>query len=92
MKLGQHLRAARTRAGMTSEQVSEFTGLHRTQICDLESEKVEGVHLKTLLKLGKCYGISLDELIGYQQPGPPPMNARELRAVNLLLSVMRADL
>lgn len=85
------LREARVRAGLTQTQAAEFSGIERSTICDLET-KAEGVTLKTLTKLAKCYGATLDELTGYTPEPEPRMNARERRAVNLLLSVMRADL
>ena len=92
MTLSQHLRAARVRAGFTQTQAAEFSGVSRTQICDLESGPV-GVTVRIAAKLAHCYGISIDELTGYAQPAAEaPMNARERRAVNLLLSVMRAEL
>ena len=92
MTLAQHLRAARVRAGMTRAQVCEFVGWQVSQLADLESERATGVHLKTLVTLSRCYGCSIDELTGYAPPATPLMNARELRAVSLLLSVMRAEL
>ena len=92
MTLAQHLRAARVRAGMTQEMASAFSGIARTQIADLERDKDVGLTLKTMTRLAKCYGCTLDELTGYAPPRLPEVSARELRAVNLLLSVMRAEL
>lgn len=92
MRFGQHLQAARVRSHMTQTQAAEFSGLDRSQISDLERGQADGVHLKTLLKLGKTYGVTIDELIGYQPLPEPRMNERERRAVNLLLSVMRDNL
>jgi transcriptional regulator with XRE-family HTH domain len=92
MTLPQHLRAARTRAGMTQETASEFSGIARSQIAVLESDKEVGLTLKTMIRLAKCYGCTLDELTGYAPPRLPEVNARELRAVKLLLSVMRSEL
>jgi len=90
--LSQHLRAARVRARLTQDQASEHTDIDRSQISDLERDKCAGVTLKTMVKLANCYGCTLDELTGYAPPKLPEVNARELRAVNLLLSVMRNDL
>lgn len=92
MKFGQRLQAARVRACMTQTQAAEFSGLDRSQISDLERGQAEGVHLKTLLKLGKTYGFTVSELIGDEPLPEPRMNERERRAVNLLLSVMRDNL
>lgn len=85
------LREARVRSGLSQTEAADLSGIERGQICDLESPRCSGVHLKTLRVLADTYGFTVSELIGEERPSLPTMNAKERRAVGLLLAVMRGD-
>lgn len=88
------LREARVRSGLTQTQAAELSGINRNQLCMYEngSGKTAGINLHTALTLASTYGETVSELIGEEAPPTRRMNAREQRAVDLLLNVMRADL
>lgn len=91
MKLGRLLRDARKAAGMTQDEAAEWMGVERSQISNLETGEHEP-RLSTLRKLSDTYGKTVSELIGESPPRQRRMNARERRAVDVLLAVMRKDL
>jgi transcriptional regulator with XRE-family HTH domain len=60
-RLAVNLRAARSKAGISQEELGDRTELHRTEISLLERGRREP-RLGTILKLAGALGASLDEL------------------------------
>jgi transcriptional regulator with XRE-family HTH domain len=72
LKLGEHLRAARKKAGLTQEQAAVMIDRPATSLSDWERGIENGgriPHVRILLKLARAYGITLDELV----TGSPPV-------------------
>ena len=61
--LGEAVRRARSRKGLTQEELAEAAGVHRNYIGDVERGETN-VGFLNLLKLAEGLGISLEELIG----------------------------
>ena len=61
--LGEAIRRARSRKGLTQEELAEAAGVHRNYIGDVERGETN-VGFLNLLKLAEGLGISLEELIG----------------------------
>jgi transcriptional regulator with XRE-family HTH domain len=60
--LGNELRKARQRAGLTQEELSFKAGLHRTYISQLEHDK-KSPTVEALLRLCRAMGTSAANLI-----------------------------
>lgn len=84
------LREARVRAGLTQTQAADLSGIHRGQICELESARDKGIRLSTLRTLADTYGCTVSELIGEKPPAQRRMNVKERRIVDIVLEVLRA--
>lgn len=91
MTIGRLLRAARKAARMTQEDAAYWCECERTQISNLESGQHEP-RVSTLRKLADAYGTTVSALIGEVPPQPREMNARERRAVDVLLQAMRGEM
>ena len=62
-RIGSHLRAARTKAGLTQQDAATHSGTTQTQISGWES----GLYIPTIPKaiaLADAYEVTLDELLG----------------------------
>lgn len=91
MKLGHHLREARKLARLSITAAAEYAGIARSHLSDLERSR----HAPTLplaQALADVYGMSVSQLIGDEPKCEPTMNARERRAVAVLLAAMRGEL
>ena len=62
MNIGQKLKEARTRAGLSQEKVSEEIQVSRQTISNWETEKTYP-DVVSIVRLSDLYGISLDELL-----------------------------
>lgn len=62
MNMGQKLKEARTRAGLSQEKVSEEIHVSRQTISNWETEKTYP-DVVSIVRLSDLYGISLDELL-----------------------------
>jgi len=60
--LGEEIRKARSKTGLSQESLAEKSGLHRTYISLLERNK-KSPTLDTLFRICKALGISAAELI-----------------------------
>lgn len=60
--LGEAVRRARSRKGLTQEELAEAAGVHRNYIGDVERGETN-VGFLNLLNLAEGLGISLEELI-----------------------------
>ena len=62
MEIGKKLKAARSRAGLTQEQVAEALDVTRQAVSKWETGAAEP-STSNLLALAKLYGIDLSELL-----------------------------
>lgn len=69
MTRGQHMAAARKKAGLTQEQLSAKAGLHRVTLARLECGDRQGL-IGTLEILADALGISVDEYVGHEVRKP----------------------
>ncbi len=60
--LGQRIRTLRKGRGMSQEQLSQATGLHRTYIGGVERGE-RNISTVNLAKIAKSLGVSLSELL-----------------------------
>ena len=61
-RFGQTLRAQRTRAGLSQEQLGRSCRLHRTEISLLERGERDP-RLSTIVRLARCLGVRPSELV-----------------------------
>lgn len=69
--LGNRLRAARERAGLTLREVEERTGISNPYLSQIEGGKIKEPALRVLHRLGELYGESYAQLMalaGYPIP------------------------
>ncbi len=62
--LGDRVRAARERAGMSQEQLSAVTGLRQGHISRIEVGEIRDAQGETLARLAKALSVSTDYLLG----------------------------
>lgn len=60
--LGSNLKAARTRLGLTQEQVAERSGVHATEVSRIEAGKRDP-QVSTLVRLAKAVDVEPGELL-----------------------------
>ena len=60
--IGSRLKEVRVRKGMSAQQVSFGTGISVQMIYSIENAKYNSVSVLFVIKLGKFYGLSFDEL------------------------------
>ena len=65
--LGQQLKRARNRRGLTLIQVERLTGIERTHVSRLENDRSTNAYLRTIESLANIYGCSMDWLLGRQR-------------------------
>ena len=65
MTIGDYMRRARQKAGLTIIQLSEKSGFNAAVISQIETEKVEP-RIYTVIDLADTLGISVDEYIGHK--------------------------
>jgi len=61
-QLGEKVRLARKRAGLTQEKLAEKSGLHRTYIAGIETGK-RNVSVKSLEKIAKALDVKSSSLL-----------------------------
>jgi len=61
-QLGEKVRLARKRAGLTQEKLAEKSGLHRTYIAGIETGK-RNVSVKSLEKIAKALNVKSSSLL-----------------------------
>jgi len=69
--LGSRLREVRTQRGLSLRSVAQSLGVSASLISQVEIGKTQP-SVATLYALASHLGVSLDELMGIQQPGPKP--------------------
>ncbi|HEX5526784.1 MAG TPA: helix-turn-helix transcriptional regulator [Solirubrobacterales bacterium] len=60
--LGANLRDARTRSGMTQEQVADRSGVHATEVSRIEAGKRDP-RVSTVLRLAKALNVKPGQLL-----------------------------
>ncbi|HJT29531.1 MAG TPA: helix-turn-helix transcriptional regulator [Pyrinomonadaceae bacterium] len=73
LTLGEFLRKARNKAGLSLRDVEEETNVSNAYLSQLESEKIKQPSPVVLHKLSKLYGVAyagIMELAGYPVPKP----------------------
>ena len=66
-RIGDSLRAARTRLGWTRETLAHHSGISWSAIAQIESGRRKDVRLGTLSALAESLGVSVDHLIGNRE-------------------------
>lgn len=87
--LGEALRFARVRSGLSIVAASRLSGIARSQIAALEGAKCTGCTLTTLDTLAQTYGCTVGELIGESPTISQPINVAERRVVDAVLATIR---
>lgn len=64
MTMGEHMRAARLKAGLSMQQLSELAGVEKNTVARLERGEHRG-NVDTIIYLADSLGISIDEYIGH---------------------------
>jgi transcriptional regulator with XRE-family HTH domain len=72
--LGARLREVRTKRGLSLRSVAQSLGVSASLISQVEIGKTQP-SVATLYALASHLGVSLDELMGIEQPGPKPAAA-----------------
>lgn len=65
--LGNKVRRRRYELGLTQEEVSQRTGLSTGHISDIENGNRKQIQSKTIIKLAKGLGMSLEALLGNEE-------------------------
>lgn len=65
MTIGEAMRAAREKAGLSINKLSKISGVHAQNIGQYESDKVKP-RIDTAEFLADALGISIDEYIGHE--------------------------
>jgi transcriptional regulator with XRE-family HTH domain len=68
--IGERMRSARDRAGLTLDQLAEATGLSKAHLSRLESGERQP-SVAALLDLSGALGVAVNVLLGEDHPGPP---------------------
>lgn len=66
--LGERIRSARARLGLTQEQVAERLAIPRSAVSDIESGKRE-LSAAEVVRLADLFGESVERLLGVTEPG-----------------------
>ena len=67
--LGNKVRNRRYELGLTQEELSQRTGLSTGHISDIENGHRKELQTKTIKRLAKGLGMSLEELLGGDEEG-----------------------
>lgn len=87
--IGQRLKEARERAGLTQEQVAEALGIKREQISYFENGHRE-IDVLTLSKLADVYGYPVEHFLKTEQVEKPSDLSVAFRAAELSEDDLRA--
>jgi transcriptional regulator with XRE-family HTH domain len=67
LTFGERLALIRKRRKMTQRQLAEHIGCQQSDIHRLESGLVRDPHMSRLVALARVLGVSLDDLVGWQE-------------------------
>src|SRR5690242_6356278 len=76
-QMGEHIRAARQRAGLTLRQLASATGVSASLLSQIENSRARP-SVTTLYGLVAALGLSLDELLAPVPDQTPPSTAGSL--------------
>ena len=82
MRLGNYIKEARHKRGLTQWELSRLSGLTRSHLSRLELDNYENPSAQTFLALAKALKVSPNELYevaGYVEPGKAPKRPRRTR-------------
>lgn len=63
----KNLKKLRKKKGWTQERLARETGISFHTLIKIENGRTKNPKIKTLIKLAKALGVSLDKLVGYQK-------------------------
>ena len=66
MTRGEHMQAARLRAGLTQRQLAGLAGVERVTLARIERGKHQG-HIDTIVFLADALGLTIDEYVGHER-------------------------
>lgn len=75
MGCGQRLRQIRQQAGLTQKQLEKISGVPQNTISRIELETVKAPSTKTLLGLSRALAVSMESLLGMDEPQRPSKTA-----------------
>ena len=75
MGFGHRLREIRQQAGLTQKQLEACSGVPQNTISRIELETVKAPSTKTLLRLSRALQVSMESLLGMDEPQPSSKTA-----------------
>lgn len=88
MSLGEFLKDARQRAGLKQIEVEKKTGISNKSLSNWEND-VSKPSAEDLITLSNLYCMSMDALVGKQEPRPPkPILADAIQIVGGLMNML----
>jgi len=91
MTLGRRIQELRKGLGLSQEELGERMGVSRQAISKWEGDQATP-ELDKLIGLSKLFGLPVGQLLGVEQPVPPPAAGKPSRRQKLLLGGMGAVL
>lgn len=97
MTLGERVRTARERAGLSSNELARMVGTSQPSVTRIESGETPKPNVFVVAAIAKALGVTVDELIGDQPLKPKPVTTRSkqvdrLSAVEQKLADLEARL
>jgi len=77
MSVGSAIHEARTRAGLTQQELAERVGMHQSAIARLESADYDGHSLKTLQRIAGALGTRVEVVFPDQSAAKSVVSAEE---------------
>ena len=72
MTFGERLRELRGARGLTQEQMAEEIGVNKYVLVKWENDYIAKPQARTLSKLSDFFGVSIEYLMGSEEPAPTP--------------------
>lgn len=91
MTLGQRIQELRKGIGLSQEELGERMGVSRQAVSKWEGDQTIP-ELDKLIGLSKLFGLPVGQLLGVEQPVPPPVTGKPSRRQKLLLGGISAVL
>ena len=89
MTLGQRIQELRKGLDLSQEELGEKMGISRQAISKWEADQTIP-DLDKLIALSKLFGLTIGQLLGVEQPLPPPAAPKSSRRLRILLAGMGA--
>ena len=87
MTLGQRIQELRKGLDLSQEELGEKMGISRQAISKWEADQTIP-DLDKLIALSRLFGLTIGQLLGVEQPLPPPAAPKSSRRLRLLLAGM----